>query len=130
MSLRLCPHSAARTCPKGSPAFKAKPKRRSKPTHKILSLARSIIFKLKFADFNFICNPIRWWSGSLADYYLNLSRRWLQLEWLQSMRLGRNPPQLFQQLNKLNNISQFKPSLVAAGVASIDETRSKSPPPC
>src|SRR5579859_4344078 len=54
-SLRLCPHSAARTCPKGSPAVKAK----CKLTHKILSLARIPIHKLKLADFNFICNPIR-----------------------------------------------------------------------
>src|SRR5579859_7534696 len=57
------------------------------------------IHKLKLADFNFICNPIRWWSGSLADYYLNLSCRWLQLEWLQSMRLGRNPPPPVKRAN-------------------------------
>src|SRR5579859_4137836 len=72
------------------------------------------IHKLKLADFNFICIPIRWWSGSLADYYLNLSRRWLQLEWLQSMRLGRNPPTTF--VKRANSpLFPFATSLTKSG---------------
>src|SRR5579859_4180101 len=65
-SLRLCPHSAARTCPKGSPCGQSKAKAAQQANTQ--NSVTCPIHKLKLADFNFMCNPIRWWSGSLADY--------------------------------------------------------------